>query len=261
MDLAKLNSATKYPSILTYHEMGDRGRLQPNVQVPFPQGQDLYVTEKVDGTNARIVLLPESAPIIHHGPRHWLIGSREELLTAQNDLVYAPDYGIVDALRPVAEALPLHPDMIQVWYFEVFGGNLPAAKQYTGDQKIAFRLFDEASILMSTLDMEIEKIASWRDHGGQMFKDQRAMTELLGRIEVQADLVLQRVPPLADVPSLPTSIEDTYEWLKDFSQTRLDIGGGKGRSEGVVVRNSDRTAIAKLRFEDYERTLGIKRKQ
>lgn len=46
MDLRKLNSATKYPSILTYHEMGDRGRLNPTVQVPFLEGQDILVSEK-----------------------------------------------------------------------------------------------------------------------------------------------------------------------------------------------------------------------
>ena len=58
MDLAKLNSATKYPSILTYHELGDRGRLKETVQVPFVEGQEIFVTEKIDGANGRIVVLP-----------------------------------------------------------------------------------------------------------------------------------------------------------------------------------------------------------
>jgi hypothetical protein len=31
--------------------------------------------------------------------------------------------------------------------------------------------------------------------------------------------------------------------------------GALGRSEGVVMRNDDRSKIVKLRFEDYERTL------
>jgi len=85
--------------------------------------------------------------------------------------------------------------------------------------------------------------------------------ELLGRLEVQHDLILQRVPPLEDVESLPTSIEAAYEWLKAFAQTRVDLGGGRGSAEGVVVRTADRKAIAKLRFEDYERTLGVQRKR
>ncbi|MFI7515873.1 hypothetical protein ACIBVK_20520 [Micromonospora echinofusca] len=54
------------------------------------------LTEKVDGTNARIVGLPGGA---------YLIGSREELLYARGDLIGNPALGIVDALRDVAERL------------------------------------------------------------------------------------------------------------------------------------------------------------
>ena len=35
VDLNKLNSMTKYPSILTYHTLGDKGVLQEAVQVRF----------------------------------------------------------------------------------------------------------------------------------------------------------------------------------------------------------------------------------
>ncbi len=31
MDIQKINSITKYPSILTYHEIGERGRLKESV--------------------------------------------------------------------------------------------------------------------------------------------------------------------------------------------------------------------------------------
>lgn len=262
MDLAKLNSATKYPSILTYHEMGDRGRLNPKVQVPFVEGMELFISEKVDGTNARIILPPESNRIVHGGLyRKYLIGSREELLTADQDLVFAPDYGIVEALRPIADALPAGEGLIQVFFFEVFGGNLPASKQYSDVKQISVRLFDEASILVETLEMPIEKIAAWRDAGGQMFKPHDTLNELLQRIKEKHGLSLARVPDLGRVTSLPTSIEETYEWLKQHSKSGCDLGGGKSQAEGVVVRTWDRKLIAKLRFEDYERTLGIKRKQ
>jgi len=56
VDLAKLNSLTKYPSILTYHALGDKGILQETVQVPF-DGR-VIGTEKVDGTNRRSGLEP-----------------------------------------------------------------------------------------------------------------------------------------------------------------------------------------------------------
>jgi hypothetical protein len=50
VDLAKLNSMTMYPAILTYHTLGDKGVLQGTVQVPF-SGR-VVGTEKVDGTNS-----------------------------------------------------------------------------------------------------------------------------------------------------------------------------------------------------------------
>lgn len=52
--LARVNSATKYPSILTYHAMGAKGCLTEDEVTPF--ADDVILTEKVDGTNGRIVV-------------------------------------------------------------------------------------------------------------------------------------------------------------------------------------------------------------
>ena len=56
---------------------------------------------------------------------------------------------------------------------------------------------------------------------------------------------------------MPTERSETYEWLKQFEDTKACIDEDKftGRAEGVVVRNSDRTMIRKIRFEDYEKTI------
>jgi hypothetical protein len=259
MDLGKLNSATKYPSILTYHEMGDRGRLTQTVQVPFPEGGRIHLTEKVDGTNGRVIVLPGTAPIPHFGDRRYLIGSREELLSAEKDLIYPIDYGIVDALRPLADGiLPGHPDLIFVFFFEVYGGDLPASKQYTSCKAVSLRIFDVACVPLDVLGRPIEKIAGWRDHGGQDFLTEEGIDAQVGAL-VQKGLTVSRVPSVGLASALPATIEATYEWLKFYEQSRCDLGGGKGHSEGVVARTGDRKAIAKMRFEDYERTLGIKR--
>jgi len=71
--------------------------LSQKKQIPaLPQEiQDDYVlvTEKVDGCNGRIIILPDG----------YLIGSREELLHASGDLIFNSDCGIVETLRPVAD--------------------------------------------------------------------------------------------------------------------------------------------------------------
>jgi hypothetical protein len=62
-ELRKLNSATQYPSILTYHVLGQRGRLTEARTADFRDEArtDVIVTEKIDGTNARIILPPRGA--------------------------------------------------------------------------------------------------------------------------------------------------------------------------------------------------------
>lgn len=92
-DLNKLNSMTKYPSIPTYHTLGNKGVLLEET-VRF-EGE-VVLTEKVDGTN-RIILLPDG---------NFVLGSREELLFAKGDLIGNPALGIVDALKSVADFMP-----------------------------------------------------------------------------------------------------------------------------------------------------------
>lgn len=253
MDLAKLNSATKYPSILTYHEMGERGRLKDVVQVPFPADQPLRITEKVDGANGRVVILPD-------GPRPYIIGSREEFLFAKGDLIWSTMYEIKATLEPIAEHLGETSGCFLVFFFEVYGAVLPAAKQYTNGKSMGARLFDVATIPVEILEKPIEQIASWRDHGGQTF-----LSDVIVGDMAMATEQVQRVhswftKPIGDLQAPPTSLQDTYEWLKQFEKSHCDLGGGQGRAEGVVVRTADRKTIAKIRFEDYERTLGVKRK-
>src|SRR5262245_22884963 len=93
-DLAKLNSLTKYPSILTYHTLDPRnGGLLEEVTAFVGT---VIGTEKVDGTNSRVICLPDGC---------YLLGSREELLYAKGDLIGNPSLGIVDGLKETAEGL------------------------------------------------------------------------------------------------------------------------------------------------------------
>src|SRR5215813_3146742 len=118
-DLDKLNSLTKYPSILTYHTMGDKAALREAVQVPFA-GRVLG-TEKVDGTNARLIFCPDGSAVV---------GSREDLLWERRDLIGNPAMGIVEAVRDAVGRLHerlCRPDRVAVYYVEVFGRNVGGA--------------------------------------------------------------------------------------------------------------------------------------
>ena len=98
IDLDKLNSLTKYPSLVTYHTLGDKGALREAVQMPFA-GRVLG-TEKVDGTNTRLIFCPDGSAVV---------GSREDLLWERRDLIGNPSMGIVDAVRLGQGERPWYP--------------------------------------------------------------------------------------------------------------------------------------------------------
>lgn len=236
MELDKLNSLTKYPSILTYHVMGERGILKNEVQIPFDS--PAILTEKIDGVNGRIIVFPDGL---------YIIGSREELLYAKGDLIGNPQLGIVEALKPVADGLA-PADVLTVYYLEVYGGHTTkGSKQYTGTKAVGYRLFDVAEMPNSNeiMELPIEKIAAWRDQGGQKFWDN------LSLLEASMPLV-----PGLGCEWIPTDVKETHDWMKTtISQTYAALDSSAvGRPEGIVARTPDRSKIAKLRFEDYERT-------
>jgi hypothetical protein len=244
LDLAVLNSATKYPSIPTYHALGDRGALTEEA-VEFHG--TVVLTEKVDGTNGRIVQLPGG---------DWFIGSREELLTARGDRISNPALGIVDALRALAESLaPVNDGLVSVLYLEVYGHKIGgAAKQYTGSGQVGYRLFDVAAIPTYVLGLSREEVSAWRDGGGQVF----ASEELLAEIARSEGIPLvPRLGAVSAAEGLPKSVEGMHAFLSSQLPTTnvaLDETA-LGRPEGIVLRTTGRSVIAKARFEDYERTL------
>lgn len=241
-----LNILTKYPSIPTYHEMVN-GRLTENVAVPF-DGGDLEITEKIDGSNARVIFVGNE----------FYIGSREQLLYCAGDRLYNPNQGIVETLVDWARVAHRQQGDMQrgllVAYFEVYGGKIEAWKQYSSRGEYGFRLFDawrtgERAWLDIVANRTPEQIVAWREGNNQPWMDMRS--HALGAQRVPA----YTLPPTA----LPTSLAETGEWLLSrykFSSSRLDPDAG-GQAEGIVIRNSNRSRIAKLRLEDYRKALRL----
>ena len=242
-DLSKLNSLTKYPSIPTYHELGERGILKES-HVDFAHN-DIICTEKVDGTNARIIAMPDSS---------YILGSREDLLYASGDIIHNPALGIVDFIRPFANKFRHSDNCVRVFYGELFGGKVGAAsKNYSRTGAVGWRLFDVVEIwnYEELYALEKSKIAAWRDNGGQTFLSECDMLNLA------ESLGMSVTPRLLLTESLPDTVSDTYSFLKAVSKdtlVALDDTANKA-SEGIVVRTSDRKLIAKIRHEDYERTI------
>ncbi|GAA4239703.1 hypothetical protein GCM10022254_60920 [Actinomadura meridiana] len=145
-------------------------------------------------------------------------------------------------------------------YLEVYGGKIGGqAKQYSANGTVGYRLFDVNSAESETLDWERSRISSWRDDGGQEFLDVKTLQS------VAEDLSIPTVPYLSVVSAgdLPKDVEGMSAFLTEHvpeSRAGLDETAGL-RAEGIVLRNDDRTRIAKARFQDYERTLKRRRQR
>ncbi len=260
-NLAKLNCMTKYPSIETYHKLGDRGRLTEDRNHEWPD-EPVYVTEKVDGANARMIFLPgRNMP--------WLIGSREELVAASSDVVWNNTLGIASALLGPSAPKPwmLPPSLlgdgyIFVAYFEVYGHKAtPHWKEYASEEDLSygalFRLLDAQFFQQGWLNAfdTLEEVAQVRDNDHTPFI-------IEDRLDGYAKMMgVQRVPSLAEIDGadLPRDVNGMDGLMSSLGrETRAGLTD-KGRSEGIVLRTANRSVIAKARRESYDKTLRDRR--
>lgn len=258
--LRKLNSITKYPSILTYHNLGPKGSLVDSlVENMSFENKPIYITEKIDGTNSRIVFITDA----NGAAVDYIIGSREELLFARGDRIINPALGVVNNLKPVADAIvllsdgniPLMPNTMYCLYGETYGGNINGAKQYSGHGAYGIRFFDmwqtPLDHVEDLLQMDIDQISRWREHSGQPFVCVDVLKEFCDKFD------LNRVPYIRETvgTEIPHDLQGVWDWMQEFATSTAQIDSdGKGMSEGVVVRYADRSLIRKIRFEDYMRT-------
>jgi hypothetical protein len=247
----KINTFTKYPSILTLHKLGDKGRLTPELTTDV-SGETMYGTEKIDGTNTRIVCYGFD----------YLFGSRENILYYFEDLYFDPAQGIVDGLKSleIEKIIPVTDDFTVI-YGEFYGGKVRSNSKWYGQDKIGFRVFDvavysEEDLLI--LDKTLPEISRWRE-------TETETGIIYGQNFITRDEIINLIPEFELVPLITTNFgqlgdyshQNILQYLKTYipittvalSETAIK------KTEGLVLRTDDRSKIVKIRFEDYERTL------
>lgn len=257
--LQLLNTLTKYPSIEVYHKLGQKGESIDELTNSFSfDNRTVYVTEKIDGTNSRVLMLTDD----NGNVVDYIIGSRQDLLYARNDRRRDPTCGIVDTMIVPADSIcllcdgNLLPNHLYVLYGETYGGNLPEAKQYTSNKNVTdIRFFDMWHMpmdeVMEKLEMTDDKLSSWREHGGQPYVHVDELDEFCKMF------MLTRVPYIKAIPGtdIPTSLQGVWDWMQEFAQTNVKMDdNARSNAEGVVVRYGDRSEIRKIRFPNYRKS-------
>lgn len=262
MNLDSLNSGTKYPSILTYHKIGKDGLLSEEINLHMES--PCIGTEKVDGTNARLILIGTDDK--------YLIGTREDLICDQDGimegLIIDPlRSSVINSLVPIANRInrvvlmEYVPYDVIVLYFEVYGGSIGSnAKQYTLNRdEVGYRLFDVCGFMSSQIEgLDKEIVSKWRDKGGQIYLNEDFLISLAQELE------LELTPRLVSNLVMPNTLVETYELLKSLiPNTNCKLSDeGKGKAEGLVIRGVNRNVIegnpaqiVKVRYKDYEKVL------
>ena len=259
LTLSQINSATKYPSIETFHKLGEHGILTEELNFKVPSKSDLILTEKIDGTNTRIIFF------MNNGKVDYVIGSREELVYAKGDRIFRDKNinwlsklltdKVVDTMKWNFDPAPV---ALVTIYGELYGNKITkGSKNYTSDNSLGFRLFDVGII---TTDQEEEiagmnesDISDWRKRFGPNWINYNSLDSFA------MDLYVERVPEIendlitCDLNGIST--DDMYNIMSSFNDSRATLDNdATGKPEGIVLRNSDRSFIAKARFEDYEST-------
>lgn len=240
----KINTFTKYPSILTLHQLGEKGKLKNELTTPI-ENEILTYTEKIDGTNARIICYGDE----------YLIGAREFILHHSNDLYYDNAQYIVDGLKKLNITIP-KTDVFTVIYGEFYGGKTSSNAKCYGQDKNGYRIFDVAVYNdLSLLDMPLADISRWRERETQdgIKYGQNFMT----RDEMEFNFPeFDKVPfvnfDLGDLSHI--TILDNLKKYIPTTNVALSENATK-KVEGIVGRNANRTKIVKIRYEDYERAL------
>lgn len=249
--LARLNSATKYPSIETVHALGERGVPIENEKNPFGSldpNTDVFVTEKVDGTNTRVLCFPDGS---------YMIGSREEFLYASGDILHVPTMGIVEGIRNHAYRWPEcmrnwfwtdFDDEIVVLYGEFYGNKIGRAASNYAKERNGFRVFDVATVDSCWLQKDVETLASMRENGKllsfQSWYDTEKIATSLGERIVPSVRVVK-------ASEIPGTIPEMREFVASYAVTQCELDSEPGKPEGFVMRTENRDLILKARNEDY----------
>lgn len=251
----KVNSLTKYPSIATYHKLQPDGyTLFNEINVHFGS-MGAYASEKLNGTNTRLIFYKDS----------YVIGSREQLLYINSDLFYRNDETIVENVKSIADKILVqridnglnHKDNIVIVYGELFGGKIGNyAKNY--GKSVEFRVFDVVEIdnVKKKLKQPIENISHKREHEkdgqiiyGHDFLNMKKLQDFCNYFD------LHSVPTISFYR--PDDIAKCLESMKKVlpkTNCALDATA-QLKPEGIVVRNFEGDIRAKLRFENYYKTL------
>lgn len=270
LTLKLLNSLTKYPSIEAFHTFSKDSRPKlTNVLTSSGealQGKEVYVTEKIDGTNVRLIFINGETnfkPLISDWD--WFIGSRENLLMAQGDRIPDPQMGIAEFMRDTPLVVLEHLSFLNnfflfVVYGELYGGDINAAGNYTKAKQRHFRIFD----IRIWLKKDIEKSLYFSSEQISIKRDNNTLPGNWLTVPELTDWTksagFENVVTLSNVVRMPMNlvVENSLAFLDTFfaeRKTKSVIDEVPGRAEGIVVRTLDRFAIAKLKFEDYEKLL------
>lgn len=214
----------EYPKIETLYQRDKATDKVITNQLRLPEFGNIrrwQITEKVDGTNVRVGLLPDG--IVRYG------GRTENAQMPAKLLDYLQKTFTADKLHPVFKESP---DSEVILFGEGYGAGIQSGGAYR--QGLSFRLFD---VMVGQWWLEPESI-----------------------VDIAVKLGIFTVPILGEIDWLPSQADDLKQWLGHDGNSTVAIqdGGRQVRAEGIVARTvpmlftrRGQRLMWKLKFRDF----------
>jgi len=269
----RLESITRFPSIPTFNKFVQKGGIlgdEVNDIVAQYEDAEFTLTEKLDGTNVRIIITntgPDGAP-------EWFIGVRREFIMMQGSPLFKDTNTVASWFLSRHGGVPVNvegvirdehydalyhkffhidptvPDRVNVvvLYGEMYGGNIQKGKKHYGGENPHFRLFASQVIenAQKALWGQPEMIAGYRErfalgHWKFVTPDNRKFTPIdflwskdtsgLQHSKLTIHHPFDAVPLLGE-ETLPVGepLENVYSWLQE------KVGG---KTRGKIGEDGD----------------------
>jgi len=253
----QLNGMTKYPSIYPIHlrEMKGKKMLMIDKKVHNLRSKDFFITEKIDGTNIRIIIDKKN---------NVVIGGRNDLLAYSKDILVQNKNNVIDVLneyltwsniRELQESSIFNKIDLLVLYGELFGEGIQKKGKFYGKKN--FRLFAARSFN----EEKVNTILRIKRKNWHFLRRQNSFNPFLNFASVNNIAIILEMDyvPVQDITiniNKLQTIDQVQRLLTQFKDSQL----ANTRVEGLVLHSKGdykhvtegmNFASFKLKFSDY----------
>ena len=226
----KLNTITKYPRILPFHEIKDKymsGTLSTANYQPVPlqtNKMEVEVSELIDGNISRIIILGSD----------FLIADDENIVHARGDRVVSSDIvgSTYDGLKTFMGEYRPSEERFLILFGINYGSTFRGHERYTNIDKSGFALLDGFTIKVEDMSKlcdnnTVEQLTEWSNNLQAPFWSSSTKEKFSNAFG------LMQTPKLKTITldKVPTDPKKTLNWLWEFTDSKVVLDSDEEQAQ------------------------------